>query len=234
MLGQAFYRDIWVKWLYAAKDKYETNILNYVVTSNHIHLLVLASENREAIPRTMQLVASRTGFEYNRRKNRKGAFWEKRYTATAVQKDEHLIRCSLYIDINMVRAGAVKHPRQWKHGGYNEIVNPKQRYRLIDHASLRRLIDFDDNDSLTAQYKSWISNTLQKGNLSRDDIWTCDVAVGDESFVNKIRKRLGFIGPKKPPASAKRTESNVVSEESGQYGEYTGSNEMGWEIFSDM
>ena len=106
----------------------------------------------------------------------------KRYTATAVQKDEHLIRCSLYIDINMVRAGAVKHPRQWKHGGYNEIVNPKQRYRLIDHASLRRLTDFDNNDSLTAQYKSWISNTLQKGNLSRDDIWTSDVAVGDESF----------------------------------------------------
>ncbi|KXB09006.1 hypothetical protein AKJ60_01290, partial [candidate division MSBL1 archaeon SCGC-AAA385M11] len=66
---------------------------------------------------------------------------------------------------------------------------------------------------MIAQYKSWISNTLKKGNLSRDDIWTSDVAVGDESFVNKIRKHLGLIGPKKPPAPAKRTESNAVREE---------------------
>ncbi len=55
--------------------------------------------------------------------------------------------------------------------------------------------ELDDNTSLTAQYKSWINNTLKKGNLSRDEIWTSDAAVGDESFVNTIRKRLGLISP---------------------------------------
>ena len=36
---------------------------------------------------------------------RKGAFWEDRYHATVIEKGEHLLRCIVYIDMNMVRAG---------------------------------------------------------------------------------------------------------------------------------
>ena len=56
------------------KKKYGLEILNYAVTSNHIHLLVYSTENREVTPRSIQLVAGRTGQQYNQRKNRKGAF----------------------------------------------------------------------------------------------------------------------------------------------------------------
>ena len=40
---------------------------------------------RTGIPRSMQLVAGRTGLEYNQRKRRKGAFWEDRYHAVAIE-----------------------------------------------------------------------------------------------------------------------------------------------------
>ena len=63
-----------------------------MVTSNHIHLLVADDGERDVIPHSMQLVAGRTGQEYNRRKIRKGAFWEDRYHATAVEKGLHLGR----------------------------------------------------------------------------------------------------------------------------------------------
>src|SRR6056297_3526567 len=94
----------------------------------------------KAIPRLMQLVAGRVGQVYNKSRRRKGAFWENRYSATAVQTDEHLARCFLYIDLNMVRAKVVKHPRKWEHGGYHEIVRPKQRYRTIDRKEVTRLL----------------------------------------------------------------------------------------------
>lgn len=55
---------------------------------------------RDVIPGAMQLIAGRTGQDYNRRKNRNGAFWEDRYHATAVAKEQHLIRCMIYIDLN--------------------------------------------------------------------------------------------------------------------------------------
>jgi putative transposase len=58
-----------------------------MVTSNHIHLLVFDGGERDVIPKSIQLVAGRTGQEYNQRKNRNGAFWEDRYHATAVSSD---------------------------------------------------------------------------------------------------------------------------------------------------
>jgi putative transposase len=79
---------------------------NYMVTSNHIHLLV-RDTGGQVIAQSMQLIAGRTAQEYNQRKGRQGAFWEDRYHATAIEADEHLHRCVVYIDLNMVRTGAV-------------------------------------------------------------------------------------------------------------------------------
>ena len=81
-----------MQWLYQARKRYGLAILNYMVTSNHIHLLVVDAGKRDVIPKSMQLVAGRTGQEYNQRKNRRGAYWELRYQATAVESYEHLAR----------------------------------------------------------------------------------------------------------------------------------------------
>jgi len=130
LLGFARDRQCWLHWLLETKKRYQLTILNYVVTSNHIHLLVVDDGSRDAIPMSMQLVAGRTGQEYNVRKKRKGAYWEDRYHATAVESGEHLLRCIVYIDMNMVRTGVVAHPFQWKFGGFNEIQEPKRKCAL--------------------------------------------------------------------------------------------------------
>jgi hypothetical protein len=44
-----------------------------------------------------------TGQKFNLRKKRKGALWEDRYHATAVETGKHLVQCLVYIDFNMVR-----------------------------------------------------------------------------------------------------------------------------------
>ncbi|MCP3894462.1 MAG: transposase, partial [Bacteroides sp.] len=133
MLKFAKDRHRWLQWLYTARKRYNLVILNYVVTSNHIHLIVQDAKEENVIPKAMQLVAGRTGQEYNLRKKRKGAFWEDRYHATAIETGKHLLRCIVYVDLNMVRAGAVSHPEQWIHGGYTEIQHPRRKNILIDY-----------------------------------------------------------------------------------------------------
>jgi putative transposase len=91
-----------MQWLYQARKRCGLMILNYMITSNHIHLLVADDGEREVIPNSMQLVAGRTGQEYNQREDRKGVCWEDRYHATAVESGEHLARCMVYLDTNMV------------------------------------------------------------------------------------------------------------------------------------
>ncbi|MBN2034293.1 MAG: hypothetical protein JW836_13550 [Deltaproteobacteria bacterium] len=45
----------------------------------------------------MHLIAGKIGKEFNQRKNRKGAYREDRYHATAVETDSNLIQCLPYI-----------------------------------------------------------------------------------------------------------------------------------------
>ena len=99
-------------WLFEAKKRYGLCILNYTITSNHVHLLIMDTGN-DVIPKSIQLIAGRTAQEFNQRKKRKCAFWEDRYHAVAVQAGDHLLKCLAYIDLNMVRAGVVNHPSEW-------------------------------------------------------------------------------------------------------------------------
>ena len=56
-------RRRYLQWLWEAKKRYGLVILNYIVTSNHIHLLVADDGDRMSILRSIQLVAARTGQE---------------------------------------------------------------------------------------------------------------------------------------------------------------------------
>ncbi len=162
-------RRRWLYWLYQARRRYGLTILNYTVTSNHIHLIVSDDRDRGVIPKSIKLVAGRTGQEYNQRKNRKGAFWEDRYHATAVEEGEHLLRCMVYIDLNMIRAGVINHPTMWPFCGYNEIQKPRKKNVLINYEKLRKLIGIESYDSMRVHYKGWIEEYLGSQEAGHDD-----------------------------------------------------------------
>jgi len=185
-------RRRWVHWLYEAKRRHGLSILNYTVTSNHIHLLVKDCGQQE-IPAGMQLIAGRVAQEYNRRKGRKGAFWEDRYHATAVATDEHLVQCLLYLDLNMVRAGVVSHPGEWPESGYSELLSRRQRYAALDIPALSKLLEIEDLEQLIMQRKVWIEQALEAGlgEDQKDSRWTGGIAVGSYEFVENVQCGLG-------------------------------------------
>ena len=186
-------RRRFVQWLFEAKRRYGLTILNYTVTSNHIHLLVLDEKGRDVIPQSIKLVAGRIGQEFNLRKNRKGAFWEDRYHATAVETDQHLLRCLVYIDLNMVRAGVVSHPSEWAFCGYNEIQKPRKKSVLIDHQKLSKLAGFDSYDEFRMAHQELVNDSLRNGNNFRQAQWTESIAVGRKSFLEGIKDKLGIL-----------------------------------------
>ncbi len=186
-------RRRWIEWLYQAKKRYSgLSVLNYMVTSNHIHLLAMDNGGRNVIPDSIKLVAGRTGQEYNVRKKRKGAFWEDRYHATAVEKNRYLRRCITYIDLNMVRAGVVGHPTQWEFCGYNEIQNPRKRKGIIDFDRLMGLLGFENYDDLKEAHSRWVDSEMQADNHDKETKWTQSIAVGSRTFIEKIKESLGF------------------------------------------
>ena len=205
-------RRRWRHWLYVACRRYGLSVLNYVATSNHVHLLV-ADNGGDSIPSALQLVSSRVAQEYNRRKVRHGAFWEDRYHATAVQSGHHLMRCMAYIDLNMVRAGAVSRPSHWDVCGYNEIQRPWKRKSIIDSARLCQLLEIRDSQQLATTCERLVLQKL--ASTFRNSIWTEAVAVGDTAFLESLRKKIGIVAAHRTIHTG--SESCWLSEESGAY-----------------
>lgn len=184
----------WRHWLFEARKRYRLSVLNYIVTSNHVHLLVHDKGDRR-IAKSMQLVAGRVAQEFNQRKSRRGAFWEDRYFATAIATDRHLIRCLIYIDLNMVRAGVVGHPSEWKVSGYNEIQAPTQRYRVLDWNALCRLTEISTPEAFRNRHREWIESELKHGECQRQPQWTENIAVGPRSFKSLFGRQKGASKP---------------------------------------
>jgi len=208
-------RRRWLSWLFEAKKRFGLRVLNYVATSNHIHLLVVDSAPN-VIAKSLQLIAGRTAQEFNQRKQRQGAFWEDRYHATAVERNDHLIRCLVYIDLNMVRAGVVTHPSGWEMSGYNEIQNPPERYSLIDVPYLRKLCGFSNPEHFTEQHRQWVHEAVARGKKQRETCWTESIAVGGIGFVDEIKARLGVKGVGRR-VEQQQADRFVLKEESGAY-----------------
>jgi putative transposase len=162
---------------------------------------MVVDTGKDIISRSMQLAAGRVGQEYNQKKNRKGAFWEDGYHATIVQTNKHLMSCMVYIDLNMLRAGAVNHPSEWDVCGYNEILNEPARYKIIDREALKNLLGFTDEDALRDAYSRAIS---PQASQVRQPMWTESIAVGDEDYVNKAKRELSSmaLGRKVIPESS--------------------------------
>ncbi len=195
-------RQCLLQWLYQARKRYGLTILNYAVTSNHIHMLVMDDNLRDVIPKSIQLVSGRSGQEYNQRKRRKGAFWEDRYHATAIETDHHFLRCLVYIDLNMVRAGVVDHPSEWPFGGYREIQNPRRKCVLIAYQKLAELSGFDSYNRFRDFHKEWVEEILKDGAGSRQSEWTESIAVGSESFIEEIKEKLNVRAKGRKAVSA--------------------------------
>jgi putative transposase len=92
----------------------------------------------------------------------------------------------------MVRAGVVKHPKEWINSGYNEIQNPKQRYNLLDFKRLPILFGYDSLHEFQKHHKMWIDEALENDRLERDSKWSESIAVGRKSFVEEVHKKPGY------------------------------------------
>ncbi|MGE4182273.1 MAG: transposase, partial [Limisphaerales bacterium] len=78
----------------------------------------------------MKLVKQRFTQWYNRRVGRKGTLWEDRFRSVLVEgAGDALVTMAAYIDLNPVRAGLVKDPKDYRWSGYGEALAGRKRAR---------------------------------------------------------------------------------------------------------
>ena len=175
--------------LWSSLREFPVTVLAYCITSNHTHVLA-RSESDGAISQWMQSVEGEFAQSYNRRKGRRGAFWSDRYHCTMIEEGPHLWNAMVYIDLNMVRAGVVSHPAQWRWCSYSEWFGSRRRYGVVDCNESLRVLGAVSLQEFRANYEALIQARLAKDSMAREPHWTESIAVGSRAFVESIAKGL--------------------------------------------
>jgi putative transposase len=129
----ARYRD----WLAAAMAEYGCAVHAYVLMPNHVHLL-LTPRATDSLPRGMQSLGRLYVRYVNRQHGRSGTLWEGRYRAAPID-DEHVLACCRYIELNPVRAGIVRKPREHRWSSHRANAEGADDPLLTLHAEQIRL-----------------------------------------------------------------------------------------------
>src|SRR5687768_1440771 len=172
-----------------AKAKSGCKIYAYVLMTNHFHLLVEPAEVG-VLGRFMQSVGRRYVRYVNESYARTGTLWEGRFKSAAVSRDEYLIACSRYIELNPVRAELVKHPKDYRWSSYH--------HRALGMSD--RLLDEDpwyEGLGATAKerqvkYREWIEGQNEEGEWDRIRRATQQGRlIGQETFQKQVEAMTG-------------------------------------------
>ena len=184
------YKKFYKRQLFKMKSHYKIDILDYIITSNHVHLLVKIKNSTE-ISEGLRFLHGRMGQWYNSQNKCSGAFWSDRFHSTRIQSGRHLGACLFYIDLNMVQAGVVEHPAEWKYGSFNEFVEKTQRCCIVNKAELIKSLCMDNFNDFKKWYLLTLDDKLKNAALPKQDFWSKAVAVGDKDWLNEEAGNMG-------------------------------------------
>jgi putative transposase len=119
--------------LWEAAAKHGCQVHNYVLMTNHVHLLVTPTK-ADALAGTMhdvgrRYVQQRVNFVYGR----SGTLWEGRYKACLVDAARYFLTCCRYIDLNPVRAGIAVQPGDYRWSSHRHYAFGISNEHLVIH-----------------------------------------------------------------------------------------------------
>jgi len=181
--------EVFLECLRKAKRKSRARLYAYVLMTNHVHLLV-EPEGESDLGRFMQSVGRRYVRYINDTHARTGTLWEGRFKSAVVSRDEYLIVCSRYIELNPVRAGMVVHPRDYGWSSYHrralgradDLLDDDPWYASLGNTAKERAQVYHDWMEASVRHEEWeqIRKATQQGRV-----------VGSDAFQDDIANRVG-------------------------------------------
>jgi putative transposase len=140
-------RDKFLELLGQYKDRYGVEIQSYCLMGTHPHVTCTCRREQVQFSRFWQVVNGRFARWYNKVKNRRGQVVMERMRTPRIQEGgAHQLTVMRYGDLNPVRAGLVKRPKDWKWSSYrhyafgepNPLITDAPEYLALGNTAPQR------------------------------------------------------------------------------------------------
>lgn len=181
-----FYLDNLKEW----KTKLGIQLYAWCLMTNHIHLIVEPADDASSISELMKRLAGRQTAYVNKQEKRTGSLWEGRFKASPIQRDNYLLACCRYVEMNPVRANMVSGPRQYKWTSYSERVGLSPSNMLDFDVCYQNLAN--DKEKRIDRYKTYLKEGATDTELELlRNAWSRNQLTGNQRFVHEIEQRIG-------------------------------------------
>jgi putative transposase len=181
-------RCIYLQFLEEALDSCACELHAYVLMSNHVHLLATGHLHGE-LSELMQRVGRKFARLMNIRWSRTGTLFEGRFHSSLVDSEAYLLTCMRYIELNPVRAGIVRHAKEFGWSSYRQNASGDPRGLLKSHDLYVRL--GATSGERARAYRDLVELGVGEEDLTRIRTSAAKCrALGSERFCEEIAARL--------------------------------------------
>lgn len=175
--------------LEAAAYNYNLKIHAYVLMPDHTHILATPG-NIDSVSRTLQSLGRNYVQYYNECYDAEGTPWEGRYRATVINPSEYMLTCSRYIELNPVRNGLVKNPKDHQWSSYANNADGKRDEMITASKQYSDLAKTDKGQA--SAYRALFKQKLSSETVDAiTDATLHGWALGNAKFAQKIEKQCG-------------------------------------------
>lgn len=185
------------------KEKHKFKLYHYVLMKNHIHLVVETTEKGGSLSEIMKGINLSYVQYYKSKYGHTGHFWQDRYKSIIISKDNYLLACGSYVELNPVRARVVKDPKDYKWSSYKAYAYGKKDPIVDEHPIYKNLSE--DEGERRKKYREFVKGMIKekgsmKGEMNRRMIY------GNEDFTKAIAKEYKIDAVIKPKGRPKKEE----------------------------
>lgn len=186
------------------KEKYQFKLYHYVLMRNHIHLVVETTERGGSLSEIMKGINLSYVQYYKNKHGHIGHFWQDRYKSILISKDDYLLACGSYVELNPVRARIVDDPKDYKWSSYNAYAYGKKDPTADEHPIYKNLSKHEGERR--KKYREFVKGMIKKkgsmkGEMNRRAVY------GSDNFIKEVAKEYKVEAVIKPKGRPKKEEN---------------------------
>jgi putative transposase len=174
------------------KEKYKFKLYHYVLMMNHVHLVLETTEKGGKLSEIMKGINLSYAQYFKNRYRHIGHFWQDRYKSIIISKDDYLLACGSYVELNPVRAKIVEDPREYNWSSYNTYAYGRKDY-ITDRHSIYEELSKDESER-RRKYREFIMGMLRERDSMRGEM-NRRVLYGSDDFIDKltVQYKIGAV-----------------------------------------
>jgi putative transposase len=150
------------------KERYKFKLYHYALMRNHVHLVLETTEKGGGLSQIMKGINLSYAQHFKNRYRHTGHFWQDRYKSILISKDDYLLACGSYVELNPVRAGIAQDPRDYGWSSYNAYAYGKKDLVVDEHPIYEKLSE--DEGERRRKYREFVRGMLRDKGAMRGEM----------------------------------------------------------------